>query len=221
MGHKNRSTGAESGLCCVSYGVSAVFLWHAHRNRIKALTGGMDNGRLGHLQATCDGADRRHGDLLLVRGGTRCGSVRAAKRIKLSKLKTIKNLVYHFHIPPYQTTAEINQKVVYTTFRPVKWKALSPSPHPPILLSPVRTHLLCAHISCAHTFSTVNHQNDPPPAPRRHTPCTYKTKTAFSSSTSCLDRTFRYTHSEFPGPNAFRYLGSGSRSASGISTSIS
>ena len=122
MGHKNRSTGAESGLCCVSYGVSAVFLWHAHRNRIKALTGGMDNGRLGHLQATCDGADRRHGDLLLVRGGTRCGSVRAAKRIKLSKLKTIKNLVYHFHIPPYQTTAEINQKVVYTTFRPVNGK---------------------------------------------------------------------------------------------------
>ena len=136
VGHKNRSTGAESGLCCVSYGVSAVFLWHAHRNRIKALTGGMDNGRLGHLQATCDGADRRHGDLLLVRGGTRCGSVRAAKRIKLSKLKTIKNLVYHFHIPPYQTTAEINQKVVYTTFRPVNgqhWPAPVPRrawPHP-------------------------------------------------------------------------------------------
>jgi hypothetical protein len=38
------------------------------------------------------------------------------KEIKLSKLKRIKTIKYHFHIPLSHTTAEINQKVVYTTF---------------------------------------------------------------------------------------------------------
>ena len=46
--------------------------------------------------------------------GTRYGSLR--KRNQTQQAEKNQNFKYHFHIPLSHTTAEINQKVVYTTF---------------------------------------------------------------------------------------------------------
>ena len=51
---------------------------------------------------------------------TRVGRVMALhKRNQTQQAEKNQNFIYHFHIPLSQTTAQINQKVVYTTFRPV------------------------------------------------------------------------------------------------------
>ena len=104
----------------VSYGVSAVFLCHAHR--IKVLTG------LSAAASTPGDLCRRHAmaDDRVLRAYTvrpiatpPHGDATPRKRNQTEQLKRIKNLIYHFHIPLSHTTAQINQKVVYTTQIPV------------------------------------------------------------------------------------------------------
>jgi hypothetical protein len=50
------------------------------------------------------------------------------KRNQTQQAEKNQNFIYHFHIPLSQTTAQINQKVVYTTFRPVNLEHCQP-PH--------------------------------------------------------------------------------------------
>ena len=48
--------------------------------------------------------------------GTRYGFMALRKRNQTQQAEKNQNFKYHFHIPLSHTTAEINQKVVYTTF---------------------------------------------------------------------------------------------------------
>ena len=109
-------------------GVSAMaVLCYAHGTRGRVLTGlseaaltGNDTGPLvGDVQCSIWPMTPVEPSAPPV-SVTRVGRVMALrKRNQTQQAEKNQNFIYHFHIPLSQTTAQINQKVVYTTFRPV------------------------------------------------------------------------------------------------------
>ena len=121
---RDRSTRAESGLCRVSV-VCQLWQYYAtqpHGTRGRVLTGlseaALTPGHLlvGDVQCSIWPMTPVEPSAPPV-SVTRVGRVMALrKRNQTQQAEKNQNFKYHFHIPLSHTTAEINQKVVYTTF---------------------------------------------------------------------------------------------------------
>ena len=119
---RDRSTRAESGLCrgsvwCVSYGSTMLRTWNQGQGSDWSVRGGIDTGPLvGDVQCSIWPMTPVEPSAPPV-SVTRVGRVMALrKRNQTQQAEKNQNFKYHFHIPLSHTTAEINQKVVYTTF---------------------------------------------------------------------------------------------------------
>jgi hypothetical protein len=119
---RDRSTRAESGLCRVSV---VCQLWQYYATHMEpegqgsdwSVRGGIDTGPLvGDVQCSIWPMTPVEPSAPPV-SVTRVGRVMALrKRNQTQQAEKNQNFKYHFHIPLSHTTAEINQKVVYTTF---------------------------------------------------------------------------------------------------------
>ena len=124
--HEQNPVCVES-VWCVSYGSTMLRTWNQGQGSDWSVRGGIDTGPLvGDVQCSIwPMTPRWTGAVCPARSVTRVGRVMALrKRNQTQQAEKNQNFIYHFHIPLSQTTAQINQKVVYTTFRPVNLETL-------------------------------------------------------------------------------------------------
>ena len=117
--HEQNPVCVES-VWCVSYCSTMLRTWNQGQGSDWSVRGGIDTGPLvGDVQFSIWPMTPVEPSAPPV-SVTRVGRVMALrKRNQTQQAEKNQNFIYHFHIPLSQTTAQINQKVVYTTFRPV------------------------------------------------------------------------------------------------------
>ena len=101
----------------LSYGSTMLRTWNQGQGSDWSVRGGIDTGPLvGDVQCSIWPMTPVEPSAPPV-SVTRVGRVMALrKRNQTQQAEKNQNFKYHFHIPLSHTTAEINQKVVYTTF---------------------------------------------------------------------------------------------------------
>ena len=114
--HEQNPVCVES-VWCVSYGSTMLRTWNQGQGSDWSVRGGIDTGPLvGDVQCSIWPMTPVEPSAPPV-SVTRVGRVMALrKRNQTQQAEKNQNFKYHFHIPLSHTTAEINQKVVYTTF---------------------------------------------------------------------------------------------------------
>jgi hypothetical protein len=114
--HEQNPVCVES-VWCVSYGSTMLSTWNQGQGSDWSVRGGIDTGPLvGDVQCSIWPMTPVEPSAPPV-SVTRVGRVMALrKRNQTQQAEKNQNFKYHFHIPLSHTTAEINQKVVYTTF---------------------------------------------------------------------------------------------------------
>ena len=128
--HEQNPVCVES-VWCVSYGSTMLRTWNQGQGSDWSVRGGIDTGPLvGDVQFSIWPMTPVEPSAPPV-SVTRVGRVMALrKRNQTQQAEKNQNFIYHFHIPLSQTTAQINQKVVYTTFRPVNLEPCKPMRKP-------------------------------------------------------------------------------------------
>ena len=114
--HEQNPVCVES-VWCVSYGSTMLRTWNQGQGSDRSVRGGIDTGPLvGDVQCSIWPMTPVEPSAPPV-SVTRVGRVMALrKRNQTQQAEKNQNFKYHFHIPLSHTTAEIYQKVVYTTF---------------------------------------------------------------------------------------------------------
>ena len=124
--HEQNPVCVES-VWCVSYGSTMLRTWNQGQGSDWSVRGGIDTGPLvGDVQFSIWPMTPVEPSAPPV-SVTRVGRVMALrKRNQTQQAEKNQNFKYHFHIPLSHTTAEINQKVVYTTQIPVNYHHWAP-----------------------------------------------------------------------------------------------